>query len=160
MRDCLTQVAAIAVGQSPLLDTNNAYMPNAHSTRPRWPQRAVLDRSAIALAFLSSGCDMQKAEYAQVTEQSALRGRALITQYQCGSCHAIPGVANARGVTAVSLAGFSRRSYIAGRIPNQPDALALWIIDPHAQISASTMPTLAVSPEQARDMAAYLWTLK
>ena len=89
-----------------------------------------------------------------------LRGRALITQYQCGSCHAIPGIAGARGVSAVSLAGFGRRSYIAGRIPNQPEALALWIIDPHAQVATSSMPTLAVSQQQAQDMAAWLWTLR
>ncbi|WP_226858668.1 c-type cytochrome [Diaphorobacter aerolatus] len=109
--------------------------------------------------MLCGGCDSGPSS-STTEQQAALRGKALMSQYQCGSCHAIPGVADARGVSAVSLEGFARRSYIGGRLPNRPSTLEAWIIDPHAQIAAANMPALAVSPEQARDMAAYLRTLK
>ncbi|MEO6320250.1 MAG: c-type cytochrome [Polaromonas sp.] len=87
-------------------------------------------------------------------------GQRLLAQYQCGSCHAIPGVAAARGVQGPSLEAFGRRSYIAGRIPNQPDSLARWIVAPTALVPDTAMPAMGVSPADARHMAAYLGSLK
>lgn len=94
------------------------------------------------------------------TASSLQRGQRLLTQYQCGSCHAIPGIASARGVQGPTLEAFGRRSYIAGRIPNQGDNLARWIVEPSALVFDTTMPSMGVSPAQARDMAAYLGSLK
>ena len=91
---------------------------------------------------------------------SLQRGQRLLTQYQCGSCHAIPGVAAARGVQGPTLEAFGKRSYIAGRIPNQADHLARWIVQPSALVPDTAMPAMGVSPDQARDMAAYLGSLK
>lgn len=88
------------------------------------------------------------------------RGQRLLTQYQCGSCHTIPGIAAARGRQGPTLEAFGRRSYIAGRIPNQADQLARWIVEPAALVSDTSMPSMGVSPAQARDMAAYLGSLK
>lgn len=88
------------------------------------------------------------------------RGRQLLAQYRCGSCHRIDGVADARGRSATPLDGFGRRSYIAGRIPNQPEALRAWIMDPQSLVPSSTMPALGVTAAQARDMAAYLRSLR
>ena len=51
------------------------------------------------------------------------RGRALLSHYQCGSCHTIPGVASARGEVAQSLVHWRHRSYIAGRLANRPEPL-------------------------------------
>ena len=94
------------------------------------------------------------------TAPSLQRGQRLLMQYQCGSCHAIPGIAAARGVQGPSLEAFGRRSYIAGRIPNQADNLARWIVEPSALVFDTRMPSMGVSPAQARDMAAYLGSLK
>lgn len=90
----------------------------------------------------------------------AARGRDLIEQYQCGRCHAVPGVAAARGSLAVTLEGFGARSYIAGRIANRPDTLVAWLVDPPALVPGTLMPNLGVDAAQARDMAAYLATLR
>jgi cytochrome c len=97
--------------------------------------------------------------------QLAVRGDAalglrLITQYQCGTCHAIPDVPAARGVNGPSLQAFGKRSYIAGRVPNFPDALAQWLVSPASLVPDTTMPSMGVSPEEARHMAAYLGQLK
>lgn len=90
----------------------------------------------------------------------AERGRQLLAQYQCGSCHTIPGVASAGGRTAASLKGFALRSYIAGRLVNRPDLLARWIEQPQALVPDTRMPSMGVSSDDARDMAAYLLELK
>jgi cytochrome c2 len=88
------------------------------------------------------------------------RGRRLLTQYQCGSCHVIPGVAGAVGRTAPPLAAFGRRSYIAGRVPNEGDALVRWIIAPRAVLPDATMPAMGAGEADARAMAAYLQRLR
>lgn len=114
----------------------------------------------IALAAAATaGCDSQLADDV-AAGVSIERGKLLLDRYQCGSCHAIPGIPAARGTAGPPLEGFGRRSYIAGHIPNRPDLLAKWIADPHAMIATTTMPAMGVSPGDARDMAAYLHTLK
>ena len=90
----------------------------------------------------------------------AERGQRLLAQYQCGSCHAIPGVAAARGMQGPSLEAFGKRSYIAGRIPNRADALARWISAPQSLVPDTAMPNMGVSNADARDMAAYLGRLQ
>ena len=90
----------------------------------------------------------------------AERGRRLLTQYQCGSCHVIPGVAGATGRSAPPLVAFGKRSYIAGQAPNEGDALMRWIIKPTALVPQATMPPMGAGPVDARDMAAYLQRLR
>jgi cytochrome c2 len=89
-----------------------------------------------------------------------VRGQQLLAQYQCGACHAIPEVPGARGNTGPALDGFGRRSYIAGSIPNQPEQLQRWLADPPSMKPGTLMPNLGITPAEARDMAAYLATLK
>lgn len=88
------------------------------------------------------------------------RGQRLLAQYQCGSCHAIPEVPAARGGVGPPLDRFGARSYIAGHIPNQPDALARFIAAPQALVPGTLMPDMGVSAADARDMAAYLASLR
>lgn len=79
-----------------------------------------------------------------------------MAQYQCGRCHAIPGVEAANGTLGPPLADFGRRSYIAGQLPNRPELLRQWIVAPASLVPNTTMPALGVSEADARDMAAYL----
>ena len=90
----------------------------------------------------------------------AERGRRLLTHYQCGSCHSIPGVAGANGRSAPPLVAFGKRSYIAGQAPNEGDALVRWIVKPTSLVPAATMPAMGAGPADARDMAAYLQRLR
>ncbi len=87
------------------------------------------------------------------------KGRLLIGKYGCGSCHAIPGIRGAAGKVGPELAGFKQRIYIAGQVPNVPENLVAWIEDPQAIAPGTAMPDLGVSREEARDIAAYLYTL-
>ena len=110
--------------------------------------------------LLSACSDKPSQVHAQQDPQQVALGKLLLAQYQCGSCHTIPGVAASRGTVGPTLQAFGRRSYIAGNVPNQPAALARWIVDPKALIPATTMPAMGVSPIDARAMAAYLHTLQ
>jgi cytochrome c1 len=48
--------------------------------------------------------------------------------------------------------------YIAGVLPNQPENLVRWIIDPPSTDAKTAMPTVGVTERDARDMAEYLDT--
>lgn len=88
------------------------------------------------------------------------RGRELIVHYGCGSCHTIPGIYTARGLVGPPLYFWSRRTMIAGEMPNTPANLMRWIENPPALEPNTAMPDLGVTPPQARDIAAYLYTLQ
>jgi cytochrome c2 len=113
----------------------------------------------LLCAFLLGGCD-QSGTPVQVEGGSADAGKRLVAQYQCGACHAIPGVAGAFGNAGPPLEYFGRRSYIAGGIPNLPDQLVRWLENPPAMKPGTAMPDLGISQEDARHMAAYLYTLR
>lgn len=91
---------------------------------------------------------------------SVQRGRELIVHYGCGSCHVIPGIYTARGLVGPPLYFWSRRTMIAGEMPNTPENLVRWIENPPAIEPGTAMPDLGVTPPQARDIAAYLYTLQ
>ena len=114
---------------------------------------------AAAMASLLGACAPDEAPV-RVSGGDARLGKRLMAQYQCGACHAIPGVEAAAGSAGPPLEGFGRRSYIAGRIPNLPDPLAQWLVDPPAMKPGTLMPNVGVSPADARHMAAYLYTLQ
>jgi cytochrome c len=88
------------------------------------------------------------------------RGRSLVAQFQCGRCHEVPGVEGARGSLAPSLARLGARRYLAGQLPNGPVTLARWIVDPAALLPGAAMPAMGVDAVQARDIAAYLLSLR
>jgi cytochrome c len=117
---------------------------------------------APTLAFIVAlaGCGREQTPPLIVSGGKVEQGKALMAQFQCGVCHAIPGVEAARGATGPDLALFARRSYIAGHLPNTPEKLVQWIVDPPAMSPGTLMPNVGVSAEDARHMAAYLYTLR
>lgn len=115
---------------------------------------------ALLLPLALCACQPRKPYIVAVDGGDARRGRVLLAQFQCGSCHNIPDVEAGRGNAAPSLAEFGLRSYVAGRWPNQPDNLVRWIAAPRSMDPATMMPDMGVSDEDARHMAAYLYSLK
>jgi cytochrome c2 len=116
-------------------------------------------RAAAALAlFLAGGCAEET--IARRVEGDPETGRALVAAYQCGVCHTIPGVRGARGVVGPPLTGFAARAYIGGRVPNTPENRVRWILDPSALAPETAMPTIGLDALEARDVAAYLETLR
>jgi cytochrome c2 len=118
-----------------------------------------MKRHAAAAALLFAlACE--RAAPVVATGGDAERGRALVAAYQCGVCHAIPGVRGARGTVGPPLAGFARRSFIGGQVPNTAENLIRWIQDPPALAPDTAMPAIGLGDAQARDVAAFLYELR
>jgi len=97
---------------------------------------------------------------ASIYQGDAEEGESLIKAYGCGSCHTVPGVTGAHGSVGPSLEGFADRAYVAGVLPNEPGGLVRWLVNPPVHSPQTAMPDLGVTEAQARDMAAYLYTLR
>lgn len=88
------------------------------------------------------------------------RGRVAIEAYGCGSCHMIPGIRGADGLVGPPLIHWSRRRIIAGEVPNDAERLITWLTVPQSIEPGTAMPNMGVTDGQARDIAAYLYTLR
>jgi cytochrome c2 len=124
-------------------------------------------RSLAACLLLAggalTGCEKDPADLTvipQMTGADAKHGEALIRSYGCGSCHTVPGMDDAKGLVGPPLTQFARRVYVAGVLRNVPDNLTAWLTNPQAIVPGNAMPNLGVSEGDARDMAAYLYTLE
>lgn len=126
----------------------------AHLPR-RAANAATLVLSIACVAWRETGVIARQ----QVAGGEPERGRHAIVAYGCGSCHVIPGVPAAEGRVGPSLADVAERTFVAGRVPNEPAALVRWIRDPQSVDSLTAMPDLGVTEPDARDIAAYLYTL-
>lgn len=111
-------------------------------------------------AFLLSLCLAACGEERPALQGDPERGRLLLRQFGCGACHRIAGVADAQGNVGPPLDGVAKRVYLGGVLPNSPGNMARWIRAPGAFDPKTAMPTLGVSEEHARDMVAYLHTLR
>jgi cytochrome c2 len=106
---------------------------------------------AAGVAAAVSGCGS-----APPPADERARGADAIRHYGCGTCHRIPGIAGATGTVGPSLERFHRQVYIAGFIPNTPDALAQWIESPKKFDPRTAMPEMGVSAAEARLIAEFL----
>ena len=119
----------------------------------------------IALGCLGvAGCDFSgtgSSDRRQVPDGDPTRGRAIVASgaYGCTACHTIPGLAP-RGVVGPPLAGMARRAFIAGQLPNKPDVLVAFLQNPPALVPQTGMPDVRLGLDEARDVAAYLYTLE
>jgi cytochrome c len=96
---------------------------------------------------------------AWLTGGTPAHGRELSVRYGCGSCHTIPGVRGARGMAGPSLLRFGQRTFIAGQRRNTPQNLIAWLQHPQHIEPNTAMPEMGVTNADARDIAAYLYTL-
>lgn len=90
----------------------------------------------------------------------AERGRALGESYGCYTCHTIPGIPRARAQVGPPLGGMADRGYIGGVLPNTEADMIRWLKDPPAVDPRTLMPNLSINENDARDITAYLFTLR
>jgi cytochrome c1 len=115
---------------------------------------------ALACAVAGCGTSAVRSTTPQVPGGNPERGRHLISSYGCGSCHTVPGVKRADALVGPPLIHFGRRGYIAGKLPNGAANLERWIQDPQAVVPGNDMPNLGVTPQDAKDITAYLLGLR
>ena len=88
------------------------------------------------------------------------RGIQSIQRHGCHSCHRIPGIPGAHSYVGPPLTAWSKRHFIAGNLENTPENLITWIMHPQSIEPGSAMPDMNISEQEARDISAYLFTLK
>ena len=87
-------------------------------------------------------------------------GAALITKLGCGSCHTIPGIVDANGLVGPPLDHIASRQFLAGVLRNTSDNMVQWLRFPQKGVPGNAMPDLAIDEADARQLTAYLETLK
>lgn len=113
----------------------------------------------LALAACGRGREERFASAAALTGGDPYAGRQKVRVYGCDACHTIPGVPGADALVGPPLAGIAGRMYIGGVLTNTPDHMVRWIMNPRAADPATAMPSVGASERDARDIAAYLYTL-
>ncbi len=140
---------------------------------PAWKYRMTDEDIWAVVAFLPAMARMTPAQYrslktpeiqrksfAMEEKASAERGRKALEQYACVTCHAIPGVVGPNFPVGPPLAGVGSRTMLGGVLPNSPENMARWLRAPQAFAPLTAMPNLGLSERDARDIAAFLATLK
>ncbi|TPI32703.1 c-type cytochrome [Mesorhizobium sp. B3-1-6] len=118
--------------------------------------------AAVGLAALwTDRRDRVRHESDVATGGVGARAIPIMTANGCSGCHTIPGVPGAQGQVGPRLDGsLAGRVYIGGVLANNPENLIRWIrsareINPH-----TAMPSMRITDQQARDIAAYLYGLR
>ncbi|WP_201837720.1 c-type cytochrome [Microvirga zambiensis] len=149
---------------------------------PAWRFRLSEDERWALVAFLKSAPKLTPAEYRALRpgrtsarmggsnapdseapwerEGAVQRGRIAIGQYACSTCHFIPGIRGPDAQVGPPLAGIAEQTYIAGVLTNEPAHMIEWLRHPQRVNPLSAMPDLGVTERDARDIAAYLYSMR
>jgi cytochrome c len=122
--------------------------------------RAGVLLAGAAMIVGLGGCGREPAWQAEAAGGDARRGAMALREYGCIACHEIRGVPGANGRVGPSLSSLRDRTYIAGALPNDPETLILWIMNPTAYRNPTAMPELGVTEADARDIVTYLYSLR
>ena len=156
------------------------------SGMPAWEYRLSEEELWSVVAFLARLPDLTPQQYAEATRFDATgaqgastgsacgaapdgasvrvgdadRGKRALHQYACSACHTIPGVTSSSPHVGPPLPGIGGRTLIAGKLPNTPDNMVRWLRHTKEVDPLTAMPELGVTEQDARDIAAYLATLR
>jgi putative membrane protein len=132
----------------------------AAASLPRASRGIAIVLAALAVSF--AACRNRDAynAAAAMTGGDPERGADALSTYGCVTCHTIPGLREGRGLVGPPLTSIASRVYLAGRLPNTPENLERWIQHPRAVDEKTAMPDTGVTDADARDIAAYLYTLR
>jgi cytochrome c1 len=134
-----------------------------------WSVVAFLDRlpalgaaDYASLAGSAGPCPAGNPSRTPPVHERSTRDQALLAlrQHACTACHDIPGAVDSEPQVGPPLAGFGKRTTIAGVVPNTRDNLVRWIQSPGVLKPGTAMPALQVGDEHARQIADYLLGLK
>jgi cytochrome c1 len=160
-------LAACAVRQGPKAAP---VMSQAQPSLPKagHPMLVVTAALGFLLLLLAAGAAVYEGQRQRSAERWAAaltggdphRAPAMMILNGCAGCHTIPGVPGAFGSAGPDLSGLADRAYIGGMLPNTADNLALWIRDARSVNPHTAMPSSRISDAEARDIAAYLYSLQ
>ena len=119
-------------------------------------------RRLLLCALLLAACNREDTNQisAMTGGGDPAKGKDAIVRYGCTACHNVPGIQGPRGMVGPPLDHMASRAFIAGKIQNSPPNLEQWIVNPQSLDPNNAMPALGVTPADAKDIAAFLYTLK
>jgi len=128
------------------------------------PSREKFAIIVMLTVILLSGCDYFRefdfARGARLTGGDPQSGRKKLAQRSCVSCHTIPGVVHGEGKSGPSLEHWHRRStFLDGLYQNTPENVEKWLDKPSHRKLGTHMPDIDLSPQESRDMTAYLFSI-
>lgn len=127
----------------------------------RGNRRAPVAFGICLIASLGVGCRPSATNEASlITGGDIERGRSAIGKYGCAACHTIPGIQGANATVGPPLDRIAVRSYLGGHLTNAPGNMILWIQKPQEVDPKNVMPNMGVTDQDAKDIAAYLYTLR
>ena len=138
-------------------DGGNEGEEHAHGAATAGRRRLFLLAALVPSLLQVAACKPPPDEQHFMPTADPANGKAAIDRAGCGSCHSIPGIAWPQGTVGPQLGGLADRALIAGRLPNRPDLLAVYIRNAPSLVPGSAMPAMPVSEADARDIAAYLY---
>jgi mono/diheme cytochrome c family protein len=165
-------------------DARQLYWITRHGIRmsgmPAWEFRLSDQDLWAVVAFVQVLPDLSPQDFARATQSAARcemdqaaidampagrmpdvqRGRVALYQYACSACHTIPGITGSSPQVGPPLDGLGSRTLIAGKLANTQENLVRWLRRPHQVDPLTAMPDLGVTEADARDIAAYLSTLR
>ncbi len=117
--------------------------------------------AAVGLGMLAfaAGCGGDDPDTVEVEGGDPATGEELVVSYDCASCHYIPGFPESSGHDAPGLQLWPNRAFVAGAAPNRPENVISFLMEPDSIQPGSGMPNLGISEEEARHIAAYLFTI-
>ena len=137
---------------------------------PRIPASAIMTAVMLGLAAVASGASLAVQRHQSKTADRARAvvltggdpevGRTLFQARGCGACHALAADRSATGLVGPPLGKIATRAFLAGRQPNDPDHLVAWVQHPQGIEPGGGMPDPGLSDAEARDVAAFLYTLR
>jgi cytochrome c1 len=129
----------------------------------------ILAGVLVAIVAIVAGVYLyHQARYSAEQRQAAIaatggqpdRAPQLLKLYGCTGCHTLPGGTEPAGQVGPDLVNIARRLYVGGVVTNTPDNLVAFIVDPRAIDPKSAMPRTGITEGEARDVAAYLYSIK
>jgi cytochrome c oxidase subunit II len=102
----------------------------------------------------------QQQRAAQPVTGEAQLGRKIFHEMTCVNCHAIRGEADESNAGPDLTHVASRRYLGAGIVPNTPENLRRWLVNPHEVKPGVLMPNFKLNDEQLNDLLAYFKTLQ
>jgi cytochrome c len=85
-------------------------------------------------------------------------GRLLLRSTGCAGCHDVAQVNGANATVGAPLSSLSRRVYM-GVVLNTPENLSRWLRNPRLIDLMAAMPNVGLTEQDARGVAAFLYTL-
>lgn len=135
--------------------------------KPRWREGVLATLATVVVLVAAAGA----ASYLVIAQAQAKRARAesltggrvdraalVMVANGCAGCHVISGVPGADGQVGPPLSGLTQRAYLGGAVENSPANLVAWIRNAPSLEPHTAMPATGVSEQQARDVAAFLYT--